>query len=131
MVKSAPVDKDEENLVATLSNQNSKLKNQYGIIIEKNKQLVELLEKKKREISMLKRSVQVQAKSKSNPSLNQSKENMIPQDVEIRAAATNFMDRNTNTNSNNNNNNNMGNAAPLNAQTDSNLLEIARKYKAR
>ena len=126
VVKSAPADKEEENLIATLSGQNSKLKSQYGTIIEKNKQLVELLEKKKREISTLKRSIQT--KGKANTSMIQSRENLIPQDVEIRAAATHFTDKN-------NQSTNLMNVStappPLNPAADANLLEIARKYKAR
>lgn len=126
VIKSAPADKEEENLIATLSGQNSKLKSQYGTIIDKNKQLVELLEKKKREISTLKRSVQT--KIKANASITQSRESFVPQDVEIRAAATHFTDRNNHTN----NPMNVSTAPPPpNPAADANLLEIARKYKAR
>ena len=81
IVKSNPVDKTEESIVATLTTQNTKLKQQHGVIIEKNKQLVELLEKKKREITALKRTNVV--KGKSNLPGQASKENFLPQDVEI------------------------------------------------
>ena len=126
VVKSNPVDKTEESIVATLTTQNSKLKHQHGVIIEKNKQLVELLEKKKREITAIKRTNLV--KGKSTLSGQASKENFLPQDVEIRAAATHFADRNVNSS--------MiieSKSIPqtINAAADSNLIEIARKYKAR
>ena len=126
VVKSNPIDKTEESIVATLTAQNTKLKHQHGVIIEKNKQLVELLEKKKREITALKRTNLL--KGKSNFPGQASKENFLPQDIEIRAAATHFADRNVNstviTESK---------SAPqvVNAAADSNLIEIARKYKAR
>lgn len=134
VVKSNPVDKDEENLVAALSNQNTKLKHQHGVIIEKNKQLLELLEKRKREINSLKRSHLVRGKPIS--AAQASKENFLPHEVEIRAAATHFAERDTNVSM-------MSELKPPSssaitslsvaaaAAADSNLLEIARKYKTR
>jgi chromosome segregation ATPase len=119
VVKSAPIDKGEENLIATLTAQNSKFKNQYGIIIEKNKLLVDQLEKKKREMASLKRSTSTK---KSNSEVLSSKENVM-QDVEIRAGPTHFQTQIKNLD------NTVTNINP--SVTDSNLLEVARKYKAR
>jgi DNA repair exonuclease SbcCD ATPase subunit len=121
VVKSAPIDKGEENLIATLTTQNSKFKNQYGIIIEKNKLLVDQLEKKKREMAALKRSTSTK---KSNSEVLASKENLM-QDVEIRAGPTHFQTQTQTKNLDNT----IANVNP--SATDSNLLEVARKYKAR
>lgn len=128
-MKSAAGDKDEENLVATLSSQNAKLKHQHGVIIEKNKQLVDLLEKRKREIAALKRSNM--AKGKPMSSAQQSKENFLPHEVEIRAAATHFSERNVNNSVISEVRATPAVSAASAAAADSNLLEIARKYKAR
>ena len=125
-MKSNPVDKAEESIVATLTTQNTKLKHQHGVIIEKNKQLVELLEKKKREITALKRTNL--AKGKSNLPGQASKENFFPQDIEFRAAATHFADRNVNSSIVTDS---KSGPQVVNVAADANLIEIARKYKAR
>ena len=49
-------DKDEENLVSVLNDQVNKLKISHSSLAEKNKQLSDALEKKKKEILVLKRS---------------------------------------------------------------------------
>jgi DNA anti-recombination protein RmuC len=120
------LDKEEENLIATLTSQNTKLKNQNIQTIEKNKVLIEQLERKKREVTALKRSNQAQLKRGGSISQNnqnsQSNQNFqnLPNEIEIRAGPTLF-EKNSKEAINPN----------PNPTTDSNLLEVARKYKAR
>lgn len=111
-------------MIVTLYDQISKLKGQNALLVDKNKQLVEQLERKKREITLAKRPTnpQKQAVLKGKQQLHQL------QEVDIVAAQTVL-------------NTQKASAKKLQAidpefppppnATDSNLLEIARKYKAR
>lgn len=94
------------------------------------------MEKRKREISSIKRSQLV--RGKQNNAVQASKENFHPHDVEIRAAATHFAERDTNVSMMSEMKPPLSSASVVTslsvaaaAAADSNLLEIARKYKAR
>lgn len=71
-------------------------------------------------MASLKRSASTK---KTNSEVLASKENLIIQDIEIRAGPTHFQAKSTNLD------NTVSNVNP--SVTDSNLLEVARKYKAR
>jgi len=117
-----PIDREEENVIASLKEQNSKLTGINNSLVEKNKQLNEVLEKRKREISVLKGLQKSRPKSAGTLS---SKENIG--EIEIRGAPnpTGPLVGTKRTSSEANV------APPATSNTDSNLLEIARKYKAR
>ena len=75
--------KEEENLVNSLYEENSKLKSQVANLSEKNKALIEQLERKKREIAMVKKQKpMVQKVVVERPS-------SAPGGVEIMPAKTN------------------------------------------
>jgi Ca2+-binding EF-hand superfamily protein len=120
--------KEENDLIASLQSQISKYKSQNNSVTDKNKQLVDDLEKKKREISVLKRLQANQAgRPKTAPS-NSSNSQHNNNNIEIIPGPN---PRHSNSNvkkiidpipiATNNNS----------SATDSNLLEVARKYKAR
>ena len=67
------IDREEENVIASLKEQNWKLTSINKDLVEKNKQLNEVLEKRKREISVLKGLQKPRPKSAGNLS---SKENL-------------------------------------------------------
>lgn len=119
----AVVDKEEENVIASLQNQILKLTSINKDLVEKNKQLNEVLEKRKREISVLKGLQKPRPKSAGTLS---SKENLV--EIEIRGAPnpSGPLVGTKRTSSE-------ANVLPpaTTSNTDSNLLEIARKYKAK
>jgi hypothetical protein len=115
-----PRDKEQESYIATLQEQNTKLKTSNSTLAEKNKQLVDLVEKKKREITTIKREV-VRLKSARPP----TRESTTVPEVEVRPAPTPHLS---------------GTKrpafeepppAPTQSASDSNLIEVARKYKER
>jgi hypothetical protein len=110
-------------MIRMLQDQNSKLKGQSAALSDKNKQMAEQLERKTREVAMLKKAAAVKK------TVTASKENAIPAppSIDIKPGATNFQMKAT-----------MTPARPVTAPTpatmaatDSNLLEVARKLKAR
>ena len=132
-----PRNKEEENMIGSLSDQISKLKRQNNGLVEKNKQLVDQVERKKREVTAAKRSAQtplVAAKRTGMASTTKENHPPAPPEIDIKPGAThlrqtqrtgNMFESPAPMNVN-------GNATPAAAAvTDSNLLEVARKYKAR
>ena len=117
-----PIDKEEENVINALKEQNLKLTGINSNLVEKNKQLNEVLEKRKREISVLKGLQKSRPKSAGSIS---AKENIG--EIEIRGAPNPsgplVGTKRTSSEANV--------APPVSSNTDSNLLEIARKYKAK
>lgn len=110
-------DRDSETLIETLYVENSKLKSLNASLNEKIKQLQEQLKKKDREVLVTKQ-LAAQYKQK-NKSVSTSKENLGPQEIEIRPAANPNLPSGK-----------KAAEAPASV-TDSNLLELARNYKAR
>ena len=113
--------RDDEELVINLYAQMDKMKSQNSALIEKNKELVDSLEKKKREVLVLKRATQSRKVQSSNSSNGGVAGLMLPEvQIDIKPAPTvlkqSMDDMNLSTSS---------------KQQDPNLLEIARKYKER
>jgi hypothetical protein len=141
-----PRNKDEENMIGSLSDQVSKLKRQNNGLLEKNKQLAEQLERKKRELLSAKRptaQAQLVQTKRGIGMAGTTKENNPPPpppEIDIRPGATHL--RQTQRPMAFDSPAPLGNvtsfaqtpaatAAATAAATDSNLLEVARKYKAR
>ena len=140
-----PRNKEEENMIGSLSDQVSKLKRQNNGLLEKNKQLAEQLERKKRELLSAKRptaQAQLVQTKRGIGMAGTTKENNPPPppEIDIRPGATHL--RQTQRPMAFDSPAPLGNvtsfaqtpaatAAATAAATDSNLLEVARKYKAR
>ncbi len=118
--------KEDEELVPSLYEQIQRLKNQNSSLVEKNKELQDVLEKKKRELAVSKKVIQ--AKKTVTPSRPITPGGPI----EIRPGHTTLNHTSTPPSSS---------AVPnsavidqnqsLNIAADANLLEIAKKYKSR
>ena len=123
-----PQSRDDEQQVAKLFQENSKLKSSNTALKEKNKLLLEALEKKKRELALVKnRSL----KSASVGELPAAKGATMAQDIDIKPAPTSKKLG--------------GSTRPVTAQPavsesitipstsadNSKLLEVARQYKVR
>lgn len=121
--------REDEELVPSLYEQINKLKGQNAALVEKNKEIQDILEKKKRELAISKKVLQ----SKKPPSVPTYPLNRATSpsatEIEIRAGPTKLQpnmtpqpslpilpDQNTPIN---------------NIQPDPHLLEIAKKYKER
>ena len=146
-----PRNKEEENMIGSLSEQVAKLKRQNNGLLEKNKQLVEQLERKKRELLSAKRPTAqaqlVQTKRGIGMAATTKENNPPPPpEIDIRPGATHL--RQTQTHTQTQRPALFDSPAPIGlgasfaqtpaataaataAATDSNLLEVARKYKAR
>ena len=124
-------------MIGSLSDQISKLKRQNNGLVEKNKQLIDQVERKKREVTAAKRSAQTPLGAPKRTGMaSTTKENHppAPPEIDIKPGATHLRQTQQRTG-------NIfespvpmtnGNATPAAAAvTDSNLLEVARKYKAR
>eukprot|EP01035_Chromulina_nebulosa_P017157 gene17157-22671_t len=119
-------DREEDNLINTLYDQISKLKNQNSSLTEKNKSLVDQLERKKRELTLAKKI----SSNYKRPLTAPTKE-ITATEIEIRPGPTNFH-HNTNSNNHIDQNLNTNILTSTNAITpDPNLLNIAKNYKAR
>lgn len=117
--------KEEDDLIASLQNQISKYKSQNASINDKNKQLLDDLDKKKREISVLKR---LQANQAGRPKTAPSNSSNAQNNIEIIPGPN---PRNSNSNLKKSLDSIPIPANNSSSATDSNLLEVARKYKAR
>lgn len=103
--------REEEDLITIQNDQIKKLKAQNASLAAKSTQLVEQLEKKKREAALMKRTASLNKKAPT-------KEKPVAVDIDIVPAPSK-----------------RPNSAPTvpahDPLTDSNLLEVARKYKQR
>lgn len=124
---SGPRDRDDETLVAKLYQDNNKLKAQNTALKEKNKLLVEALEKKKREMAMLsKKNLSLKSASVSElPSARGAI--MAPQEIDIKPAPTR---KGGNSSSARPSTTDSISLPPGNAD-NAKLLEVARQYKVR
>ena len=121
-----PHSKDDEQQVSKLFQENSKLKAINTALKEKNKLLIEALEKKKRELAMSTKKNQ-SLKSSSVSELPNARGATMMQDVDIKPAPTSRK---------------LGGSTsrpvvaesivmPTNGADNSKLLEVARQYKLR
>lgn len=109
--------KEDENLISTLYEQVDRLKSQNASLASKNKHLTEALDKKKREVTIMKKTSYMHKKAP----IGGRKENPQDQEIEVvpgpnpHHTVSRMSPR-------------MSQADPI---QDANLLEVAKKYKAR
>eukprot|EP01041_Mallomonas_annulata_P006434 gene6434-13005_t len=129
VVKSQPRNREEEDLIATLYDQIKKLKSQNSNLAEKNKDIEDKFEKKKREVVVLKKQLLVR-RNASGPQLGikNDRPNTAPitevtivpgplhhaKEAQLPSMSHPFQPQTTESN-----------------PSESNLLEIARNFKAR
>ena len=105
------VDREEKNTISSLNEQLIKLQEQNSALLSKNNQIATLLEKKKKEVSQL---------TRSNSTLKKSKDRGNTGEVDIipgpNPTSLNYSQKHSSVD-------------PI--LNDSNLLEVAKKYKAR
>ena len=136
-VNSGPQAREDEQLVSKLYEENTKLKGIVAALKGKNKQLIEIIEKKKRELALAKKSGGGTDRAGSLrstsvgtlPSGTTGAQQRGVQDVDIRPAPNPTRRSGGGLEILQSNNNTSNSSAA--AQADSNLLEVARKYKAR
>lgn len=126
---SGPREREDETLVAKLYQDNSKLKAQNTSLKEKNKLLVEALEKKKRELIMLSKKNQSLKSASVSEFPSARGATMAPQEIDIKPAPT----RKTGSSSSASTRPSTADSIALPASNADNakLLEVARQYKVR
>jgi hypothetical protein len=124
VVKSNPRNREEEDLIANLYNQINKLKSQNTTLVDKNKELEENFEKKKKEVIIAKKQLLIRRNS-MGPNLGIKNERPKTAPITEITIVPGPLPNGQVTN-------NKELTAPNNPiLADPNLLEIARKYKAR
>jgi hypothetical protein len=114
-------DREDENLIAKLYEENTKLKSQISALSDKNKRLLEQMEKKKQELVLAQRKLATIKQNNSIASASSKDRPFTAPPIEAIPAPTPHQKGLNLSNENN-----------INAAlTDMKLLEVARTYKAR